>query len=133
MSDRKKGPERRIGRRGFLGAVPAAVAAVAGAPAAARQAIQQQTASRFGKEALEAGEKLLGVDFTDAEEEMMLRGASRNLESFEALRKIDVPLDTEPCRHVPSVPPRPSSARGRPARPHPQGLGARRPHHGVHR
>jgi len=88
---------RRIGRRGFLAAAPAAVAAVTAAPAAARQAAQQQAASRFGKEALEAGEKLLGVEFTEAEEEMMLRGASRNLESFEALRKLDVPLDTEPA------------------------------------
>jgi len=94
---RTPGPAgRRIGRRSFLAAAPTAVAAVTAAPALGGQG-PQQTPGRLAKDALEAGEKLLGVDFTDAEEEMMLRGAARNLESFEALRKLDVPLDTEPA------------------------------------
>jgi Asp-tRNA(Asn)/Glu-tRNA(Gln) amidotransferase A subunit family amidase len=90
----------RLGRRSFLATLPAALAAGAAAPAAARQGPPQgpaQQAPRFGKDVLKSGEKLLGLEFTDAEEEMMLRGASRNLESYEALRKLDVPLDTEPA------------------------------------
>ena len=88
---------RRIGRRAFLGTVPAAVAAGVAAPAMAGQVGQQQTASRLSKDALEGSEKLLGLDFNDAEDEMILRSASRNLDSYDALRKLEVPLDTEPA------------------------------------
>src|SRR5262249_15353230 len=42
-------------------------------------------------------EKLIGLDFTDKQEEMALRGVNNNLDSYEVVRKIDVPLDTEPA------------------------------------
>ena len=87
----------RIGRRRFLGSMPAAVAAGATLPALAKQGPPQPAPNRFGKEVLESGEKMFGLDFTDAEEEMMLRNVTRNLESYEALRKVNVPLDTEPA------------------------------------
>src|SRR6185436_4543326 len=38
-----------------------------------------------------------GLRFTDAEEEMAVGGVSRNLDSYEELRKLNVPLDTEPA------------------------------------
>jgi Asp-tRNA(Asn)/Glu-tRNA(Gln) amidotransferase A subunit family amidase len=101
MSERTPKPRaNRVGRRRFLAAVPAALAAGAAVPALAGQGPPQGSAqppARFGKDVLKSGEKLLGLEFTDAEEEMMVRGASRNLESYEALRKLDVPLDTEPA------------------------------------
>jgi len=37
------------------------------------------------------------VDFTDAQETLALPGVNGNLDSYETLRKIDVPLDTEPA------------------------------------
>jgi Asp-tRNA(Asn)/Glu-tRNA(Gln) amidotransferase A subunit family amidase len=82
-------------RRRFLKVVPAAVAAGLAAPALAKQA--QEQPPRIGKETLDCAEKIFGVDFTDAEEEQAMRGVSRNLDSYEQLRKIDIPLDTEPA------------------------------------
>jgi Asp-tRNA(Asn)/Glu-tRNA(Gln) amidotransferase A subunit family amidase len=82
-------------RRRFLRAVPAAVAGGLAAPALARQA--QDQPRRIGKDTLECGEKIFGIDFSDAEEEQALNGVNRNLETYEQLRKIDVPLDTEPA------------------------------------
>ncbi|MGE5360106.1 MAG: amidase family protein, partial [Bacteroidales bacterium] len=87
---------KRLARRRFLQAVPAAVAAGLAVPALARQA-QQAPANKFGKDVLKCGEQIAGVTFTDAEEDMMLSGVNRNLSAFEALRKIDIPLDTEPA------------------------------------
>jgi Asp-tRNA(Asn)/Glu-tRNA(Gln) amidotransferase A subunit family amidase len=51
----------------------------------------------FGKDSLKAAELVIGVSLTDAEEEMALPGAVRNRESFETLRQLDIPLDTEPA------------------------------------
>jgi Asp-tRNA(Asn)/Glu-tRNA(Gln) amidotransferase A subunit family amidase len=90
----------RVARRTFLAAVPAAIAAGAAAPAVAKQGPPQpggQAPARFGKEVLKSGEQLIGLEFTDAEEEMMLRTVSRHLDSYETLRKLEVPLDTEPA------------------------------------
>ena len=46
---------------------------------------------------LDAAESIFGVDFTEAEEQMALGTVNRNLDSFEQLRKLNVPLDTEPA------------------------------------
>ena len=83
-------------RRRFLKTVPAAVAAGLAAPALAGQQNQDQPL-RITKETLDCGEKLLGVDFSDADQEQALCGVNRNLDGFDRLRKIDVPLDTEPA------------------------------------
>jgi len=42
-------------------------------------------------------EKLIGIELTDAQEAMALGGVNRNLDAYEAVRKIDIPLDTEPA------------------------------------
>ena len=110
MSDRRSSSGgRRIGRRTFLGTVPAAVVAGVAAPALAEQAParpaaaapgaaqQPETPLHFGADALKGAEKVIGLEFKGAEEEMMLRGVNRNLDSYEVLRKLDVPLDTEPA------------------------------------
>ncbi len=80
-------------RRRFLAAIPAAVAGSFAAPAAARQ----QPSPRIDRATLECAGKIAGIDFTDAEEEAAAAGVNRNLDAFERLRKIDVPLDTEPA------------------------------------
>jgi Asp-tRNA(Asn)/Glu-tRNA(Gln) amidotransferase A subunit family amidase len=53
--------------------------------------------AKFGKDVLKCAERIDGLSFTDAEEEMAVGGVSRNLDSYEELRKLDVPLDTEPA------------------------------------
>jgi Asp-tRNA(Asn)/Glu-tRNA(Gln) amidotransferase A subunit family amidase len=86
-----------IARRRFLKSVPAAVAAGVSLPAAAAAQRGGQTAPRFDKDALKCAEEVIGVHFTDAEEEMAAASASRNLDAYEELRKLNVPLDTEPA------------------------------------
>ena len=55
------------------------------------------TPLRVSKDMLRQAEKLIGIEFTDAEEAMALSNANTNLERYETLRKIEVPLDTEPA------------------------------------
>src|SRR4029079_8528705 len=91
----------------LLAAVPPAVASVtplaatsaAGASNAGRAAgsAQARSTGALRSDSVAAAEQLIGLRFTDAEENMALAGAARNLASFEALRRLDVPLDTEPA------------------------------------
>ena len=101
------------GRRRFLKAMPAAVVGGLAAPAIARQAQENQ---RITKQTLDCAETLVGIDFSDAEQEQALRGANQNLERFEALRRIDVPLDTEPAvtfrPYLPGKAPKPGATPG---------------------
>jgi Asp-tRNA(Asn)/Glu-tRNA(Gln) amidotransferase A subunit family amidase len=54
-------------------------------------------APRITKEMMRQAEKLIGIELSDAQEAMALGGVNRNLDSYEAIRKVDVPLDTEPA------------------------------------
>src|SRR5215212_6166653 len=54
-------------------------------------------APRITKEMMHQAEKLIGIELTDAQEAMALAGVNRNLDSYETVRKIDIPLDTEPA------------------------------------
>src|SRR3954469_13710015 len=85
------GPLRSIARRHFLAAIPAAFGASLAAGAA------QEQPPRVGKATLDCAEKIMGVDYTDAEEEAAAAGVSRNLDAFERLRTLSIPLDTEPA------------------------------------
>ncbi|HKE05701.1 MAG TPA: hypothetical protein VKE91_16730, partial [Blastocatellia bacterium] len=96
----------KIDRRSFVKLLPAAgiagaamtnLDATPGAAIASAQQAQSQTAQKVTKETLHAAEQLIGVELTDAQEAMALSGVNRNLASYESLRKIDVPLDTEPA------------------------------------
>jgi Asp-tRNA(Asn)/Glu-tRNA(Gln) amidotransferase A subunit family amidase len=84
---------RGVARRRFLAAIPAAVAGSLAAPVIARQ----QAPSRIEPATLDSAEKIFGVDFTDAEEQAAAAGVGRNLSSFEQLRELNIPLDTEPA------------------------------------
>src|SRR5262249_42269437 len=93
---------RGVNRRTFVKMLPAVgIAGVAAShhdvSAAALQQQQAQTPQRVTKEMLHAAEQLIGIELTDAQEAMALPSVNRNLSSYEALRKIDVPLDTEPA------------------------------------
>ena len=87
----------QMGRRRFIRAVPAAVAATIALPAAGRAQRGGGGPAKFGKDVLKCAEQIDGLSFTDAEEELAVGGASRNLDSYEELRKLAVPLDTEPA------------------------------------
>src|SRR3982750_870520 len=54
-------------------------------------------APRITKEMLHTAEKLFGLEFTDAQEAMAFAGVNRNLDAYETVRKIDIPLDPEPA------------------------------------
>jgi Asp-tRNA(Asn)/Glu-tRNA(Gln) amidotransferase A subunit family amidase len=91
---------KAIGRRRFIRRVPAAVAIGAiGVAEGLSSAVSSQQNARPGpaKDALKCAEQLVGLQFTDVEEEMAVQGASRNLDSYQALRQLDIPLDTEPA------------------------------------
>src|SRR5215471_2885026 len=57
----------------------------------------QNLPMRITKDQVVGALKLMGLEFQDAEVDMMMRGANQALYSYEALRKVDVPLDTEPA------------------------------------
>ena len=69
-------------------------------------------APRITKEMMRQAEKLIGIELTDAQEAMALSGVNRNLDSYETIRKIDIPLDTEPA--IAFRPSRPRKALYRP-------------------
>jgi Asp-tRNA(Asn)/Glu-tRNA(Gln) amidotransferase A subunit family amidase len=81
-----------MNRRHFFSAILAAGAA---APALAQQ--PSPAPQRIDRLRLDAAESLFGVDFNEAEEQMALNSVNRNLDSYEQLRKLNIPLDTEPA------------------------------------
>lgn len=84
-----------LDRRGFMG-----IAALMGAGAAVPKMFQQQGQQQefaISKEDLDAMERIMGLEFTDEEDESILRSVNGNLRSYESLREMDIPLDTEPA------------------------------------
>jgi Asp-tRNA(Asn)/Glu-tRNA(Gln) amidotransferase A subunit family amidase len=109
-----KNPKRKsINRRNFVKLLPAAGAAglvvtkmpltvLAQTPSPTPTSLPSPSPSptpplRITKDMMRAAEKLMGLEFTDAQEAMAQRGVNNNLDSYEVVRKIDVPLDTEPA------------------------------------
>src|SRR5687767_13444051 len=109
MPKRPGGPSR-VARRRFLRTVPAVVAGGLAAPVLARQAGEARPIS---KEMLDCAEKIIGIDFSDAEQQQALSGVNTSLENFERLRKVEIPLDTEPALtfrpYLPGRKPRPGA------------------------
>ena len=83
-----------MNRRRFFSTLTSAFAAGAAAPALAQQ---PATPPKIDRLRLDAAESIFGVDFTEAEEQMALGTVNRNLDSFEQLRALNIPLDTEPA------------------------------------
>jgi Asp-tRNA(Asn)/Glu-tRNA(Gln) amidotransferase A subunit family amidase len=103
--------EANIARRNFVKLLPAVGAAGLAASKLPLDTLAQTPAPtpvpspspsptpalRITKEMMHQAEKLMGIELTDAQEAMALGGVNRNLDSYETIRKIDVPLDTEPA------------------------------------
>ncbi|HZR22350.1 MAG TPA: amidase [Vicinamibacterales bacterium] len=86
------------GRRRFLATVgTAAIAPVLPSFPAAAQQRDAAPAGRVDKNALKGGEQIAGLHFTDAQEDAALAGVNRNLGSYETLRGVQVPMNTEPA------------------------------------
>ena len=88
-----------IKRRSFIKLLSALGIATASKPDLLAQAPSPSPtpALRITKEMMRETEKLIGIELTDAQEAMALAGVNRNLDAYETVRKIDIPLDTEPA------------------------------------
>ncbi len=108
--------EAKFGRRSFVKLLPAVgvsaavvsqvpLSSLAQTPAPSATPLPAQTPLpsptpaplRVTKEMLQQAEKLIGIELNDAQEAMALQNVSSNLDRYEALRKIEIPLDTEPA------------------------------------
>jgi Asp-tRNA(Asn)/Glu-tRNA(Gln) amidotransferase A subunit family amidase len=93
----------KIARREFVKILPALGAAGLAAPATLAATVEAETQQppaapqRISKEMLHTAEQLIGIELTDAQEAMALANVNNNLTNYENLRKIDVPLDTDPA------------------------------------
>jgi len=82
-----------MNRRKFFSTL---IAAGAAAPVLAQQG-PPAGPQRIDRLRLDAAESIFGVDFNEAEEQMALGSVNRNLESYEQLRKLAIPVGTEPA------------------------------------
>jgi Asp-tRNA(Asn)/Glu-tRNA(Gln) amidotransferase A subunit family amidase len=100
-----KSPRTKIDRREFVKILPALGAASLTAPVAfgspaeaePQQQAPPQQPQRITREMLHTAEQLIGIELTEAQEAMALQGVNNNLANYETLRKIEVPLDTDPA------------------------------------
>ncbi len=100
-----------LNRRTFVKLIPALGAATVAVPHLQIVSALAQTPSptpmaspspsptplRVTKEMLRGAEQLFGIELTDAQKQMALQNVNSNLDRYETLRKISVPLDTEPA------------------------------------
>ena len=78
-------------RRAFLKAVPVAVAGAV----ATKTFAQQAAVGPISRETVDCAEAITGLDFHTAEEEAIARGLNANLSTYQQLRQIEIPHDTE--------------------------------------
>jgi Asp-tRNA(Asn)/Glu-tRNA(Gln) amidotransferase A subunit family amidase len=83
-----------MNRRSFFSAL-SAIAGGAAAPALAQR--PPAGPQKIDRLRLDAAESIFGIDFTEAEEQMALDSVNRQLDNFERLRQLNIPLDTEPA------------------------------------
>jgi len=90
---------KKLRRRSFIKSLGAITAAgITGGRSTIEALAQQRTQSNHvTQEALHAAEQVIGVELTSDQETMALAGVNRNFSAYEGLRKITIPLDTEPA------------------------------------
>ncbi len=96
MKKKSRESLRQLDRRTFVKLLPA-MGAAGLAPIAIAQQQQPPQPQRITKEMLRSAEQIIGIELTDAHETMALSGVNNNLGNYETLRKLDIPLDTEPA------------------------------------
>lgn len=99
-------PSNNLSRRALIELVPSLAALLAVEPGLQAQRRQMPNVPQIvTKEMLQQALEVIGLKFTPEHQAMMLQNLNRNLAGYEALRKIDVPLDTEPAFHFrPALP-----------------------------
>lgn len=88
----------RLDRRNFVKLLPAAAVVLPeslGSTGMQNQSPARPATDRISAEMLHEAEKLIGIELTEAQEKTALTGVNRNLGSYEGLRRIQIPLDTE--------------------------------------
>src|ERR1700675_2733747 len=84
-----------------------------GVLAAAGSAPRETTTAappRVSKEQIQTALHLIGIEFEEAKLDMMLPNVNRALNNYEELRKIDIPLDTEPATRFYPTRPQPAKS-----------------------
>jgi Asp-tRNA(Asn)/Glu-tRNA(Gln) amidotransferase A subunit family amidase len=122
--DVMKPARKKFTRRALLELAPAVTALIvsrAGSTASAMaQSGEPPAPMRVTKDQVKAALDLLGLDFTGPQRDMMMQNVSNALVDQEALRRISVPLDTEPAFHFspaqPGKDPKPRPSRFLPTR-----------------
>ncbi|MES1261597.1 MAG: amidase [Acidobacteriota bacterium] len=89
------------------------MAALAAMPGATAQTPAEPGPPRVSKEMVAAALAVMGLQFTDAQIEMMLPPVNRALASFEDLRQIEIPVETPPAMLFSPVLPGRPAPRGR--------------------
>ena len=102
-------PLAQFSRRTLLEIAPTVAALIATEAGivthASAQGRGQDGPQRISKEQLKDSLDILGLDFTDDQRAMMLPAVNRALTGYEGLRKLNIPLDTEPAFHFrPALP-----------------------------
>lgn len=90
----------RLDRRSFMSSMSALGLGATAFPAAlwARmQGAQGAPELRVTVEMIAGAEQLVGLEFTEEERELMLRGVNRSLESYESLREVPIPNSVPPA------------------------------------
>ena len=108
----RKGSEAKFDRRTFVKLMPAlgvaattipnlSVKTTAQTPTPSPSPVPSPTPTpaplRVTKEMMRGAEQLFGIEVSDAHKQMALQNVNTNLERYETLRQIAVPLDTEPA------------------------------------
>src|SRR5580698_6956335 len=102
-------PPSQFSRRTLLEIAPTVAALIATEAGivthASAQGRAQEGPQRITKEQLKDSLEILGLDFTEDQRAMMLPAVNRALTGYEGLRKLNIPLDTEPAFHFrPALP-----------------------------
>ncbi len=113
-SSSRSAEAKQVNRRTFVKLIPALGVAAATLPAMSAKVLAQTPTPtpvptpsptptptpaplRVNKDMLRGAEQLFGLELTDAHKQMALQNVNTNLERYETLRQIKVPLDTEPA------------------------------------
>ena len=94
----------QMGRRRFIRAVPAAVAATVALPAAGRAQRGGGAPAKFGKDVLKCAEQIDGLPFTDAEEELARRRRQPQPRQLRGAAQARHPARYRAGDHLPAVP-----------------------------
>ncbi|UCC48461.1 MAG: amidase [Gemmatimonadota bacterium] len=96
--------ERELTRRRFLGYFAGLGLSSTLLPGVLWARLQEQEEAKISKEMLEDAERVAGLEFSDEERDLMLRGVNRQLESYETLRTVELANNVPPALYFNPLP-----------------------------